>query len=153
MELREAAILAENLISKFKLEGYEFRFNEVSLNYFGWCNNDKKIISLSSQLTELNPEEKVRQTILHEIAHALTPGCAHNEIWRRVCLAIGGDGKRCYDEKTTETPVHKWVAKCGKCGKETPRHRKNKRLYCGKCLKENGHRFIKEIKLKWIKNI
>lgn len=151
MILKEAEQLAKDLMTQYKVNDYTFDFN-ISVSTFGWCSTEKKTITLSPKLTELNTEEEVRQVILHEIAHALTPGCAHNEIWRRVNLAIGGDGQRCYDEKLVEQPTHKWVAKCPNCKREVKRHKKNPRLHCGKCIKENGGRFKKDYKFKWIKN-
>ena len=44
---------------------------------FGKCYYSKKQISLSRYLVELNDEEEVRDTILHEIAHALAPRAEH----------------------------------------------------------------------------
>ena len=44
----------------------------------------------------LNSDEAtIRDTILHEIAHALTPGQHHNDVWRRKATAIGCTGQRC----------------------------------------------------------
>ena len=38
----------------------------------------------------------MRDTILHEVAHALTPGDNHGPLWRRVCRQIGARPERCY---------------------------------------------------------
>lgn len=146
MILKNAEELATQLMHLFKVDDYTFSFNQ-SLSYFGWCSTEKKTITLSPKLTELNTEAEVKDTILHEIAHALTPGCAHNEVWQRVARAIGANGKRCYDE-TVETPTHKWTATCPNCSKSIQRHKKNKRLYCGTCHKA-GHRISKSIMFRW----
>ena len=39
--------------------------------------------------------ESVRDTILHEIAHALTPGDGHGKLWKATALSIGCSGARC----------------------------------------------------------
>src|SRR5690606_36848092 len=106
MKIEMAEALAKELMQTYKLDDYSFQF-DASVRRFGYCNNHTKIISFSKHLTELNSEDQVKSTILHEIAHALTPGCGHNEVWKRVARAIGDDGERCYDSDLVETPTHK----------------------------------------------
>lgn len=149
---QEAQILAEQLISQFGLTDYHFEFDNA-VERFGYCSEHKKLISLSKQLTELNSQEAVKDTILHEIAHALTPHQNHNEVWQRVCKAIGGNGQRCYDNNETETPLTKYTAHCPNCSKDVLRNKKNKHLFCGDCYKSNNKRLNKKFKFKWIKNI
>ena len=48
---------------------------------FGQCDRTTKTISLSKELTRINDISKVKDTILHEIAHALTKG-GHNREWK-----------------------------------------------------------------------
>lgn len=40
-----------------------------------------------------DPIDDVLETIVHEIAHAITPGAGHSPFWSATCLTIGGDGK------------------------------------------------------------
>lgn len=46
-----------------------------------------------------NPAEYLKNTVTHEmahiVAHATGLGRGHNRGWVRICLALGGDGKRC----------------------------------------------------------
>jgi predicted SprT family Zn-dependent metalloprotease len=48
-----------------------------------------------------NPAEYLQNTVTHEIAHIVAAatglGRGHNAGWVRICLALGGDGKRCND--------------------------------------------------------
>jgi len=68
-----------------------------SFNRAGQCfSRTKKLIQLQPTYVELNEESSVRNTILHEIAHALTPNHNHNKFWKRKAIEIGCDGKRCY---------------------------------------------------------
>ena len=106
------------------------------------------IIQLSSIITSIHTEEQVLNTILHEIAHGLTPGHGHDEVWRRKAIEIGCDGKRCFSisEELSEIkyPI---VAICCKCGKKHHMSRMPKQDRWCKCL---GRTFRQEEKLKWV---
>ena len=70
---------------------------------FGVCRMSDRVISLSRVLVELNSEDEVRDTILHEIAHALAweryrENCGHDARWKEICVEIGARPERCYDE-------------------------------------------------------
>lgn len=60
----------------------------------GVTNYQRKTISFSRLLMPAVSDVTARNTILHEIAHALTEGHGHNSVWRRKFISIGGDGKR-----------------------------------------------------------
>jgi len=151
MKLLDAQIKMQALMLKHGLTDYKFEF-DTSVSRFGCCKWETKTLTLSTKLTELNDEAQVTDVMLHEIAHALTPGCWHNEVWQRVAVAIGANGHRCYDDQTTVQPLHKWTATCPKCGHGSQRHKKYKTMFCGRCYKLT-HRLSKAIKLKWRKNI
>lgn len=46
-----------------------------------------------------NPSDYLKNTVPHEVAHIVATatglGRGHNRGWVRICLALGGDGKRC----------------------------------------------------------
>ena len=87
----------------------------------------------------MNSEKSVENTILHEIAHALTPGKGHGPVWRAKAIEIGCDGKRCYSSEKIATPDAKYVAECPNCKQVHKRHKaSNKRSSCGSC---SGGRF------------
>ena len=65
-------------------------------------------------MAELNSEEAVKDTILHEIAHALSPQFGHGPAWRQKCLEIGANPNRCYDDQVV-TPGLKWKGTCPVC--------------------------------------
>lgn len=95
------------------------------------------IIRLSSHLVALNGEEKVRATILHEIAHALAgPGHGHDAHWRAIAIRIGDSGERCY-EADTETPDARFTATCSVCGKSWKQHRRPVRQGWCTCVRRN----------------
>ena len=43
----------------------------------------------------------VPHEVAHLVAHALSKRMAHCALWRSVCLALGGNGKRCHNLRTT----------------------------------------------------
>ena len=75
-------------------------------------------ITLSKPLCLLNDETQVRDTILHEIAHALTLGHGHDNTWKRKCVEIGAKPIRCYSSDEVTRPKMKYVAICGGCQRE-----------------------------------
>lgn len=46
---------------------------------------------------EHDPISDVRDTILHEIAHAITPGAGHIQLWKDTAISIGCSGERYYN--------------------------------------------------------
>jgi predicted SprT family Zn-dependent metalloprotease len=135
MELNKAEKLALSLMKKHKLKNWVFQFDN-SKRRFGACNHTHKTISLSKSLVLLNDVDKVKDTILHEIAHAIAGyGAGHGQKWKDICIEIGAKPERCYDTKDTNTPTLKYSAVCGACGMKHEKARlkyKNARRSC-KC--------------------
>lgn len=120
------------------LHHWAFQFDH-SVRRFGVCRFGTQTISLSKRLVELNDEARVRNTILHEIAHALVgPGHGHDYVWKIRARQIGCDGRTCVDSKTVALPEAPWVGTCPGCGKTTTRHRltqKARQLACSRCCR------------------
>lgn len=70
-------------------KGWRAQFNPRLSRTLGRCWNSKKLIELSSHYVDNNDEKLVKDTILHEIAHALTPGDKHGKLWKAACVRIG----------------------------------------------------------------
>ena len=138
MEIRDAFNLTTKLMMQHDLlqSGWVFEFDNAKRR-FGYCNYRTKTISLSRQLVLLNNEERVKNTILHEIAHALVGrGHGHNNVWKRKAIEIGCDGNRCYSSENTTIVQGKYQATCPKCNHVHYKHRQSKnRQSCGKCSK------------------
>src|SRR5436853_7647176 len=103
VNLYEAAHLARELLKQYGLHDWQFAFDHARRR-FGRCDYTHRQITLSKTLTFLNPIEEVRDTILHEIAHALTPGANHGPRWRAMCRQIGARPARCFAEEQVVTP-------------------------------------------------
>jgi predicted SprT family Zn-dependent metalloprotease len=131
--------LALALMAQHRLAGWTFRFNRCK-QALGLCVYQRRTIELSIYLVERdNPLEEIRDTILHEIAHALVgPRHGHDKVWKRKCLEIGARPLRC---GLADMPPGRWQASCGGCGKRFHRYRKPKRLsgwFCRGCGSERG---------------
>ena len=95
MKLTETILLARELMERHKLNGWKLKFDE-SRSHLGLCKYSEKTIYLSILYTEINDNKVIRNTILHEIAHALAGSRnGHNRIWRTIAKSIGCTGERC----------------------------------------------------------
>ena len=131
MKLHLAKERAITLMHKHNLYDWKFAWNNRQKT-FGVCNCYKKTIYLSKALTEVNEWQQVKDTILHEIAHALTPGHGHDNVWKNMCRKIGAKPKRlCSDGKLS---VSKFVLHCDSCGKQYKKYRRPSKVFsCGRC--------------------
>jgi predicted SprT family Zn-dependent metalloprotease len=105
----------------------------------GQCDYIEREIHLSTPLTLANEEHIIRNTILHEIAHALAPiGAGHGPAWKRVCLEIGALPVRCRPIADITMPAAPYVLECPSCGAEYPRYRRPKGLFmCTPCYEKS----------------
>lgn len=120
MKLNDAQTLALKLMKKHNLieKGWRFEFDNA-VKRFGVCRFRRKVIGLSRKLVEVNDLDRVKDTILHEIAHAIAGHSAgHGNEWKRVCLRIGAEPERCYTSENTNVVQLKYYAVCGGCGKQ-----------------------------------
>ena len=136
MNLYTARHIARTLMNEHGLIDWTFRFDHARRR-FGSCQPRRRWITLSAPLTLLNTEDEVRDTILHEIAHALTPGAGHNAAWRAACRRIGANPVRCYSDEKVITPPRRiapYKIGCPRCNWWHDRHRLTRRkLICRKC--------------------
>src|SRR5262245_50285167 len=122
MELAAAENLARELMQRYGIGDWTFRFDRARRR-FGSCCHVRKTITLSAYLTHLNDDEEVCDTILHEIAHALTPGDGHGPRWRAVCRQIGAKPERTFHEGAVRIPKTGLRIGCGRCNWWANRHR------------------------------
>lgn len=150
MELREAKALALELMQRHQLleAGWRVEWSKRMTRGFGHCFQQLKLIKLSIPLTEINSVEHVRDTILHEIAHALVgAGHGHDWLWKAKCRQIGAKPERTYSEKDGYKVIpkkrrasqqnrvrHVWYGLCP-AGHDFLRIQASKprRSACGKC--------------------
>jgi len=93
--VRKVRLLASQLMVAHGLaEDWYFSFNS-NRRRIGICRYHTGLktgrIELSIHFVVLNDLPTVRDVLLHEIAHGLTPGHGHDRVFKRKCLEIGGD--------------------------------------------------------------
>lgn len=115
MDTNKARRMALDLMAQHGVTGrYQFKWDRAK-SRLGLTRHDKGTISLSFSYVQSASEDNVRNTILHEIAHAMVgPGHGHGNVWRRQFLAIGGNGARTGER---EADLRKtFVVSCPACG-------------------------------------
>ena len=89
MDLRTAEGMARELLAEHGLHGWSFRFDRARVRA-GACHYGTRTITLSPWITAAHDPSQVRETLLHEIAHALVgPRHAHDAVWRARARSIG----------------------------------------------------------------
>jgi len=125
MNIRTAREFTTQIIKEHGLNvlGWHFHLSHGKTR-LGYCHYQLRRISISKYLIELGKDEEVIDTILHEIAHALTPGCKHNWTWQQVARQLGAK-PRAQTHMLSYDIQHKYEVRCGKCNEVMQkRHRK-----------------------------
>lgn len=135
MNIKTAESLALDKMSQHGLiqKGWKLAWNKAKTVH-GSCQYYTATIVLSTPLTELNTEEVVTNTILHEIAHALVgAGCGHNYIWRMKAREIGCSANRTSGQEAVQA-AGKYIGKCKKGLHTFNGYKKRRGLSsCSKC--------------------
>ena len=72
------------------LEDWEFVVvSSTSKRNIGYCRRFGKRIAIQAHFFFAMTAEQVEETILHELAHALTPGEGHSKVWRAKAIELG----------------------------------------------------------------
>lgn len=153
MDRSEAAALARELMNEHGLtqKGWYFEYDRA-VRRFGCCHYTKKKITISEHMVPLNDIATVRNTILHEIAHALAGYEAnHGLAWKRVARSIGCTGDRCIGAAAVRVES-RYIGTCPSCGHIY--HRTNrpgrKRVACKTCCDTHGGgRFDARFQYTW----
>jgi predicted SprT family Zn-dependent metalloprotease len=122
MATSEAEEMAHSLMDRWLDRSWTFKWNRQT-RAFGETNYRDRIISLSKPLCEVNSTEEIRDTILHEIAHALAgPGSGHGPEWKMWATKVGARPEAQSGEDTVSAPP-KVIGVCPNCGAESYRQR------------------------------
>jgi predicted SprT family Zn-dependent metalloprotease len=128
--LRMAIDLATKLMDAHGLAGWRIKFDHARRRA-GQCDYTNKTISLSRLYVRHADIDHIRDTILHEIAHALVgPRHGHDAVWRQKAREIGCTAARCHSLSFARA---RWVMTCPNGCFSVERHRKKSGLVCTSC--------------------
>jgi predicted SprT family Zn-dependent metalloprotease len=132
VDLARARRLATDLLAEHGLLDWELGFDSAKTRA-GVCRPAVRRITLSRHLTALHDEAEVRETVLHEIAHALVGvGHGHDAVWRAAARRIGASGSRCVAADAPRVEGD-WVGRCP-AGHRVTAHRRPRRVKsCRRC--------------------
>ena len=132
MDLTDAVTLAERTLAQHGLRDWSVQLDGAKRRA-GVCHFGRRVIGLSAPLTRLHDEAEVRDTILHEVAHALAgPRHGHDARWRRIAEEIGCSGERCVPADAPRVEPA-WLGICP-AGHTVGRHRRPERVTsCSQC--------------------
>lgn len=110
---------ADKLFKQFGLDTtdppWTFKLNS-NTRRVGVCKYGQRRIEFSQHFVEHNTEELIRDTLLHEITHALVgPNHGHGHVWQLKCLEIGAKPNRTCDASVKTTAKYNYVIRCNDC--------------------------------------
>ena len=135
MDTGQARRLADQLMTQHLDARWKFRFDSAK-SRFGCCWHSRHLITISLALTEVNEVSEVRDTILHEIAHALVGSKAgHGNEWKAKAREIGARPERCYSSKRVVAAPKAWRGVCtNNCGYVAHKDRRTRDADCPRCF-------------------
>ena len=118
--LVEANRLARDLMDHYGLQDWRLEWGNAK-NQFGVCYYIRRILRFSRPLTKARSLDEFRNTVLHEIAHALVGhDHGHDRVWRAMFISMGGNGKRLSGGVPTEVTraMSNYILRCAVTGRE-----------------------------------
>jgi predicted SprT family Zn-dependent metalloprotease len=129
---------ARKVMDSFGLHDWAFAFDNARRR-LGACHYGDCRITMSRHFVRLNGGSELRETLLHEVAHALVgPGHGHGRVWQAMARRVGCRPVRC---GRAEMPAGNVAATCGCCARVFRRHRRPSagvRHWCRRCGPERG---------------
>ena len=125
MKFVETLRLGNALMREHGLVGWKFDLDSGKQR-IGCCHHREKLITYSKHYIPETSMEEIKDTILHEIAHALAgSGHGHDYYWKEICKQIGARPERLdYESKRSkEASKPNYVIECNACGQRWKRFR------------------------------
>jgi len=106
---------ANKLLFLYELNGWTFGINNRKKS-FGVCKYATKQIEIARWWIEHGTREQVKDTLLHELAHALVgPGHGHGLVWKFAAQKLGAI-PRAGSKIKPQLNDHKYEVICRSCG-------------------------------------
>lgn len=151
---KEVQVFALRMLQDHGLfdQGWTFNFNRRKRS-FGLCSYRDKSIYISMHAIEHGePAETLKQTVIHEVAHALAgPGTGHGPVWKAKARQLGlANPKACRSNNFTTEQKYNWYRRCGSCDFKVGYFRKPARKRRTSCPTCSGGRFNEKFVLEVI---
>ena len=132
MNLPDVLSLARSLMEEADVGDWDLAFDRARRRA-GQTDHARRRITLSRHLMSLYDETQVRETILHEIAHArVGPRHGHDAVWAAEATRLGATGRRLIDAQAPRLRG-RWVGRCP-AGHEVDRMRRPASpVSCSRC--------------------
>ena len=137
ISLAEVYLHATEVLAQFQTRGvlgtgWHVDFDLAPRRAAQCMYNEERIQLAVGHCLKADPHE-VRNTVLHEIAHAIAgPGHHHDEHWKRIARQIGCTAERCTRVKHS---AGRWIGRCGCGGRIYRRQRLTRALRFASCRK------------------
>ena len=133
LDIKEAYMFGNKLLAEHGLlqQGWRFDLSNEKQT-LGRCYHQRKLITYSVHYLRESIEE-IRDTILHEIAHALIgEDHGHDYVWKAKCVEIGAKPERLASE-TNYVPKANYRIECPECFWSVTRLRMRRRNFGSTC--------------------
>lgn len=121
---------ARRVLALYRLEGWRVVVSQKKRK-LGYCDYTTRTISLSGFHLDTDDDDEIRDTILHEVAHALAgPEARHGNTWVRIARSIGCNGRPKAMLKLERYP---WISICATCGRILRRVVRPRLTECKSC--------------------
>ena len=133
MDLKELEAIAEREFLKHGLKTWSFGLAKTKRRQ-GVCKFRDRRIEIAEYYARHNPPEKVLDTLLHEIAHALAgPKARHGPVWKAIAKKLGATPRACDTCVETVVMPGDWQATCEACNKTYHKYKRPQRLNGYRC--------------------
>lgn len=134
MNLSDVLTLARGLMEHHGVGDWDLGLDRARRRA-GQADHGRRRITLSRHLMELYDEAEVRETVLHEIAHARVGAAhGHDAVWRAEALRIGATGRRLVSREAPRIEG-RWVGTCPAGHRVTRMRRPAAPLACAVCAR------------------
>lgn len=146
MTLENIEKCSRNLMDAHGLKDWQFGFDRATARLGVTYLHGKKI-TLSKQFAARNTWAEIKQTMLHEIAHALCAvGVGHGRAWKEMYTSLGGTTQRDYTIIKMPPLI---VGNCPNCKREVKRRRRAAIACATCCNKLNKGVYSDKYKIVW----
>lgn len=124
MDLQELEAVAKAELLRHGLHDWTFGWSRAKRR-LGACKYREKRIEIAAYYALHNSAANVRDTLLHEIAHALAgPKAGHGPLWKATARKLGATPRACDTSPETVVKPGNWQATCVTCQQTYHRYRR-----------------------------